>query len=201
MTSGKHKGKIIIRVREDDSEQEVSQIVPCKPLKVQTRTYFSPLKAYIVVGGCGGVGLELAHWLVRKGAKRIILTSRSAQRTPYQTVSLGCLNASGDHFPCYTNQISIYNKDISTEEGMRQLITETEQIAPIGGVFHLAVSLNDCLFENMTPDIWRKTVHSKATSGQLLDKLTREMCPNLDYFVCFSSVTAGRGNVGQGNYG
>lgn len=31
--------------------------------------------------------------------------------------------------------------------------------------------------------------------------MTRESCPELDYFVAFSSVSCGRGNAGQTNYG
>lgn len=32
-------------------------------------------------------------------------------------------------------------------------------------------------------------------------RVTREACPELDYFVAFSSVSCGRGNAGQSNYG
>lgn len=32
-------------------------------------------------------------------------------------------------------------------------------------------------------------------------RVTREACPELDYFVVFSSVSSGRGNAGQSNYG
>lgn len=32
-------------------------------------------------------------------------------------------------------------------------------------------------------------------------RVTREACPELDYFVVFSSVSCGRGNMGQSNYG
>ena len=32
-------------------------------------------------------------------------------------------------------------------------------------------------------------------------RVTREACPELDYFVVFSSVSCGRGNAGQTNYG
>jgi fatty acid synthase len=34
-----------------------------------------------------------------------------------------------------------------------------------------------------------------------LDKITRNSYPDLDYFVVFSSVSCGKGNVGQSNYG
>lgn len=31
--------------------------------------------------------------------------------------------------------------------------------------------------------------------------MTRKLCPDLGYFVAFSSVSCGRGNAGQSNYG
>lgn len=31
--------------------------------------------------------------------------------------------------------------------------------------------------------------------------MTRNLCPDLSYFVAFSSVSCGRGNAGQSNYG
>ena len=34
-----------------------------------------------------------------------------------------------------------------------------------------------------------------------LDKASRSICPDLEYFVAFSSVSCGRGNAGQTNYG
>lgn len=37
-----------------------------------------------VAGGLGGFGLELANWLVSRGASRLLLNSRSGVRTGYQ---------------------------------------------------------------------------------------------------------------------
>lgn len=34
-----------------------------------------------------------------------------------------------------------------------------------------------------------------------IDRVTRQKCPNLEHFVVFSSVSCGRGNSGQSNYG
>lgn len=42
----------------------------------------------------------------------------------------------------------------------------------------------------------------KPAGGDLrTHRVTREACPELDYFVVFSSVSCGRGNAGQTNYG
>ncbi|GFT94653.1 fatty acid synthase [Trichonephila clavipes] len=41
----------------------------------------------------------------------------------------------------------------------------------------------------------------KASATKYLDELTQKLCPSLDYFVCFSSISCGKGNAGQTNYG
>ena len=41
----------------------------------------------------------------------------------------------------------------------------------------------------------------KVRGTENLDQVTREICKDLDWFVVFSSVTSGRGNTGQSNYG
>ena len=37
----------------------------------------SPQKSYLIVGGLGGFGLELAQWLANRGCTKLVLTSRS----------------------------------------------------------------------------------------------------------------------------
>lgn len=40
-----------------------------------------------------------------------------------------------------------------------------------------------------------------VAATRALDAATRELAPELEYFVVFSSVSCGRGNPGQSNYG
>lgn len=40
-----------------------------------------------------------------------------------------------------------------------------------------------------------------GAATRALDAATRELAPDLEYFVVFSSVSCGRGNPGQSNYG
>jgi len=61
--------------------------------------------------------------------------------------------------------------------------------------------LKDALFENQTEEDFKASAGPKAIATALLDKYSRTMCPELKHFVIFSSVSCGRGNAGQTNYG
>lgn len=43
-----------------------------------------PKKTYILIGGLGGFGLELADWLIVRGAKKLVLSSRRGFSSGYQ---------------------------------------------------------------------------------------------------------------------
>ncbi|GFW74439.1 fatty acid synthase [Trichonephila clavipes] len=61
--------------------------------------------------------------------------------------------------------------------------------------------LRDAFMENQTVVNYEEVCASKVSSTMNLDALSRDLCPSLQWFVCFSSVSCGRGNAGQTNYG
>lgn len=65
----------------------------------------------------------------------------------------------------------------------------------------MAVVLKDCILENQNQSTFTDCMGPKAIATKYLDKVSREFCPQLHYFVVFSSVSCGRGNAGQSNYG
>ena len=75
------------------------------------------------------------------------------------------------------------------------------QLGPVGGIFNLAVILKDSIFENQDVDKFIECMAPKAIATKFLDEISRKLCPDLQYFVVFSSVSCGRGNAGQSNYG
>ena len=48
-------------------------------LKAVKKLLFDPVKCYIITGGLGGFGLELADWLIGRGATKLVLTTRSGK--------------------------------------------------------------------------------------------------------------------------
>lgn len=61
--------------------------------------------------------------------------------------------------------------------------------------------LRDKLLENQTEADFVTSAGPKSLATHHLDVLSRKMCPHLRHFVVFSSVSCGRGNAGQTNYG
>lgn len=48
-------------------------------------SYFQPQCTQIIVGGLGGFGLELADWMILRGARKLVLTSRTGITKGYQS--------------------------------------------------------------------------------------------------------------------
>lgn len=69
---------------------------------------------------------------------------------------------------------------------------------PIGGVAQGAMVLCDSSFSNMTLDDWQTACRGKVQGTIHLDQLLGDA--DLDFFICFSSVSAVAGNPGQSNY-
>ncbi|TRY87148.1 hypothetical protein DNTS_010214 [Danionella cerebrum] len=174
MAQGKHIGKVLLQVR---LEETVGSDSATSPLAIHavSRTFCPASLSYIITGGLGGFGLELAQWLTERGARKL-----------WQTMGI---------------QVLVSTSDVSTPEGTERLITEACRLGPVGGVFHLAMVLKDGMLENLTPQQFVEVNRPKYEGTINLDCVTRQKCTQLQQFVVFSSVSCGRGNAGQSNYG
>jgi len=147
------------------------------------------------LGGLGGFGLELADWLILRGAKNLILTSRTGIRNGYQQSRIKLWQSIGVDV-----QIVTVN-DTMKHEDCESILKLAERKAPVDAIFNLAVVLKDCVFQNQSPQTFEDSFNSKAWLTKKMDELSRKICPQLRHFVVFSSVSCGRGNAGQTNYG
>ncbi|XP_063235501.1 fatty acid synthase-like isoform X2 [Bacillus rossius redtenbacheri] len=192
IATGKHIGKVMLKIRNEEPDKTVPP--PAKLVPAILRTYMDPRKVYVVIGGLGGIGLQLANWLVLRGATKIVLTSRSGVRTGYQSLCVRRWKEQGI-------TVLVLSVDCSTNEATLQLLKEAGKLGDVGGIFNLAAVLKDGLLENQTEADFRAVLRSKVNVTKNFDALSRALCPDLDYFVVFSSVSCGRGNPGQSNYG
>ncbi|XP_071318722.1 fatty acid synthase [Trachinotus anak] len=191
MAQGKHIGKVLLQVCH---EEKGSAVQAASPVPAICRTFCVPSHSYIITGGLGGFGLELAQWLMERGARKLVLTSRSGIRNGYQAKRVR-------EWQSQNVEVLVSTSDVSTLEGTERLIAEAGTLGPVGGVFHLAMVLKDGMLENLTPQHFIDVNKPKYDGTMHLDRVTRKLCPELKYFVAFSSVSCGRGNAGQSNYG
>src|SRR5262249_40901217 len=99
-------------------------------------------------------------------------------------------------------QVVISNLNVADESETIQLIKQCQELGPLGGVFHLAMVLRDCLFENQTIKNFQEAAEAKYWGCKNLDITTRKLCGDeLRWFAVWSSISCGRGNSGQTNYG
>ncbi|XP_071652654.1 fatty acid synthase-like [Temnothorax longispinosus] len=188
MASGKHIGKIIIQIREENEPLDA-------PLLAHPRYYCLEHKCYVILGGLGGFGLELADWLTLRGAKHLVLTSRTGIRTGYQQSRVGLWRSYGVDVQIVTVDDTLKHEDCES------ILKFAEDRAPVDAIFNLAVVLKDCIFQNQSPQAFEDSFKSKAWMTKKMDELSRKICLQLRHFVVFSSVSCGRGNAGQTNYG
>ncbi|XP_014239844.1 fatty acid synthase-like [Cimex lectularius] len=191
MAAGKHIGKVIIKINENDEKHpsECSPLYNCKP-RFTAKGKF----CYIITGGLGGFGLELADWLVLRGAKNLVLVSRKGISNGYQELRINIWKS-------YGVRVLVSTADITKPEGVVSLLEQSKALGPVKGIFNLAMVLKDGIFSNQTIENFKDSIGPKADSTIHFDKYSRKMCPMLEQFVVFSSVSCGRGNGGQTNYG
>lgn len=105
------------------------------------RTACHPGKSYIITGGLGGLGMELAHWLVGRGATNLVLSSRSGVRDGYQSYSIRRWTEQGI-------RVKVFSGTVTNMEETEALVTEAIKLGPVGGIFHLAMVRVDPCSEN-----------------------------------------------------
>lgn len=184
MASGQHVGKVVVDMTAKMGIDKNSA----------RASWFDADKSYVIVGGLGGFGLELALFLVRRGARNLVLTSRSGATTAYHKYAVQRLERMG----C---RVVVSTLDAADQDQARRLIHLAHNVAPLGGVFNLAAVLKDAFFADLTAADFESSLRPKAHATHNLDVVTREpQFRDMKHFVTFSSLSCGRGNEGQANY-
>lgn len=147
---------------------------------------------YLITGGLGGFGRELACWLARHGAGRLVLTSRSL---PQEAAVIPLRRAAGD----LGATLEIAELDPGDDTAVQALVDRIDAPAsPLAGVFHWAGCTRDRPAAELTRDDLRAVLRPKAGGALAVHRATLER--SLDHFVMASSLAALVGNPRQAAY-
>lgn len=164
------------------------------PLLSTKKQLFRKRAVYIVAGGLSGLGFETVKFISQKGGENIVILSRSKPTPDVKQEIHNVEKQCG-------NYITAMECDISVSESVHKVISVIGQKfpgCPIRGVFHSAVVLHDGLIETLDRSLYEKVLKPKVNGALNLHNATQRC--QLDYFVCYSSISAFLGNASQTNY-
>lgn len=183
MAQARHIGKVVVEL--DDPALEVA-LDPDRPLRLRADA------SYLVTGGLGGFGLEVARFLAEAGAGHLVLVGRSGAASEAARAAVAELEAAG-------TRVTVARADVTRPEEVRAVV---EAIAatglPLAGVVHGAMVLDDGFITQLDPERFARALAPKLVGAWNLHLATRDL--PLDHFVMFSSVAAMLGSKGQANY-
>ena len=189
MQQSRQVGKVVLSFMDNNAiPAEMIQTISAQQNEFKCTTKGS----YLVTGGLSGFGLKTACWLVERGAKSLVLISRSAKISDDSKKIIDNLKDQG---------IKIYTRacDVTDKSALSALITEIQQVLPpLKGIVHAAMVLEDGLIRNMTQQQLLKVMNPKITGAWNLHEVTTNI--KLDFFILYSSATTFVGNPGQANY-
>ena len=169
MQQAKHQGKIVI-----------TQNTPCQEYR----------GTYLITGGMGAIGLQVAHWLASQGVEHLVLLGRSEVK-PHQIDSLQKLQDS--------TQVTIIKADVAD---YKQLINVFQQIEsnlpPLKGIVHCAGTIDDGTLLQQNWQKFQNVLAAKVQGAWNLHLLSQKY--SLDRFVLFSSAASLLGSTAQANY-
>jgi polyketide synthase 12/myxalamid-type polyketide synthase MxaB len=146
---------------------------------------------YLVTGGFGGLGLEVARWLVRRGARTLALVGRHAP-SARAVDTIRQLRDDGVN-------VTVIRADVSVRAEIARGLGEVRaSMPPLAGIFHAAGALDDALLRQRDWGGFASVLGAKVAGAWELHALTGSDL--LDYFVLFSSVASILGSPGQGNH-
>ncbi|HEX4420879.1 MAG TPA: SDR family NAD(P)-dependent oxidoreductase, partial [Kofleriaceae bacterium] len=172
-----------------DGRRLAARLVPARRAASATPTPVSPDASYLITGGLGALGVHVARWLVGRGARELVLTSRRGLETAQAQAIVTELEASGA-------RVIVAAVDVADLEGMRGALGALHR--PLRGVIHAAGVLGDGLLAHLDAARLAEVLRPKVDGAWVLHQLT--IGRPLDFFVMFSSIASVSGAMGQGSY-
>jgi len=183
MTRAAYHGKIVMNMEND----RVRTLPP-------RNATFRPDRTYLISGGASGFGLEIARWMADRGARRLVLVSRSGPKTGADQSAVEKMVQRGA-------QVQVEKMDVTDLDAVRRLVQRLQnELPPLAGVIHGAAVLDDALIPAMEMARFERVFNPKGQGAWNLHEATLAAGANLDFFLLLSSISSVLGLVGQLNY-
>lgn len=198
------EAEILIReINNNDGEDQTAYRANKRyvPRLMQRDLYQQSLKSYnfradasyLITGGLGKLGLNVAAWMVGQGARHLTLTSRRglAEDDPkWETIRQ--LEAQGA-------AITIAAVDVTDTAQMEALFSQFgDSLPPLAGIVHMAGTIQPQYIAEMSAESLYAVLQSKVQGTWMLHNLSQNL--NLDFFAQFSSAAATWGSAMAGHY-
>lgn len=180
--------QIISAFRYMQQAKHIGKIVVSQVYKRNNLFLIQPDSMYLITGGCGGLGLLTAEWLVQQGATHLVLIGRHAPSV--------AANQKIQQFQQAGVHMTIAQADVADRSQLSRIIEALDR--PLRGVIHAAGVLDDGLLEHMDEQRLRTVMAPKIAGAWHLHQLTQNQ--PLDFFVLFSSAASLLGSPGQANH-
>jgi microcystin synthetase protein McyG len=152
---------------------------------------FGSEASYLITGGLRGVGMEVASWMVRRGARHLVLAARSAPDAR-ASAAIAAMQSAGA-------RILVQQLDVSDASAVEAVLARiAQELPPLRGVMHAAGVLDDGALVQQRWPRFEGVLAPKVLGGWHLHRAAREL--ELDHFVLFSSGAGLVGSAGQGNH-
>ncbi|TMC22115.1 MAG: SDR family NAD(P)-dependent oxidoreductase [Chloroflexi bacterium] len=146
---------------------------------------------YLITGGLGGLGLQVARWLVQEGARSLVLVGRKApgeaeQATITELAEIGA-------------QVLVVAADIAEAIEVDKVLATVGTLGrPLRGIVHCAGILDDGMLAQQQWEQFLRVLRPKVAGAWHLH--TKTLTQALDFFILFSSAASLIGAPGQCAY-
>ncbi len=185
MAQAKHIGKIVV------THQAAAHARRKADTEVRKNQTFDPDASYMITGGLAGLGLLTADWLVREGARHLVLTGRS-EPSEQALDMIRAMEREGA-------RVLIARGDVSDRSHLEEVFAKFgSELPPLAGIIHSAGVLDDGVLLHQNSERFRRVLSPKVAGSWHLHELTQDL--PLDFFVMFSSAVSLLGSAGQANH-
>ncbi|HTZ14424.1 MAG TPA: SDR family NAD(P)-dependent oxidoreductase, partial [Mycobacterium sp.] len=147
---------------------------------------------YLVTGGLGSIGLEIAGYLAASGAKHLVLTSRR----PASEVAQKRIEAFSEQ---HGSDIRVVTADVADAHDVSRLLaTVKADLPPLAGIVHAAGEIGTTPLSDLDDAEVDRVFAGKVWGAWHLSEAAVDL--ELDFFVTTSSIASVWGGYGQTAY-